>query len=84
LDGSLGLSGVERFMRHYFLIAKEVGDLTLIACAKLEELEAKEVTGINRLIKSVIRRTKRIKGTEDFVNDNGRLNVAYETAFSDF
>jgi len=78
-----GLSGVERFMRHYFLIAKEVGDLTLIACAKLEELEAKEVTGINRLIKSVIRRTKRIKGTEDFVNDNGRLNVAYETAFSE-
>lgn len=80
---SPGLSGVERFMRHYFLIAKEVGDLTLIACAKLEELEAKEVTGINRLIKSVIRRTKRIKGTEDFVNDNGRLNVAYETVFSE-
>ena len=81
--GTSGLSGVERFMRHYFLIAKEVGDLTLIACAKLEELEAKEVTGINRLIKSVIRRTKRIKGTEDFVNDNGRLNVAYETVFSE-
>lgn len=80
---SPGLSGVERFMRHYFLIAKEVGDLTLIACAKLEELEAKEVTGINRLIKSVIRRTKRIKGTEDFVNDNGRLNVAYEKVFTE-
>ena len=81
--GTSGLSGVELFMRHYFLTAKEVGDLTLIACAKLEEAEAKEVTGINRLIKSVIRRTKRIKGTEDFVNDNGRLNVAYETAFSE-
>ena len=79
--GTSGLSGVERFMRHYFLIAKEVGDLTLIACAKLEELEAKEVTGFNRLINSVVRRTKRIKGTEDFVNDNGRLNVANDQIF---
>lgn len=81
--GTSGLSGVERFMRHYFLIAKEVGDLTLIACAKLEELEAKEVTGINRFLKSVVRRTKRIKGTEDFLNDNGRLNVAHENVFSE-
>jgi len=78
---SAGLSGVERFMRHYFLIAKEVGDLTLIACAKLEEMEAKEVTGINRLIKSVIRRTKKISGTSAFINDNGRINVANEKIF---
>ncbi len=80
-SGHAGLSSVERFMRHYFLVAKEVGDLTLIACAKLEELEAKEVTGINRFIKSVVRRTKRIKGTKDFVNDNGRLNLANEEVF---
>ena len=80
-SGHAGLSGVERFMRHYFLVAKEVGDLTLIACAKLEELEAKEVTGINRFLKSVVRRKKRIKGTEDFVNDNGRLNVADYNVF---
>lgn len=79
--GNSGLSGVERFMRHYFLTAKEVGDLTLIACAKLEEMEAKEVTGINRFIKSVVRRTKRIKGTKDFVNDNGRINVASDQTF---
>ncbi len=32
-----GLSGVERFMKHYFLIAKDVGDLTRIICAALEE-----------------------------------------------
>jgi len=31
-----GLSGVERFMRHYFKAAKEVGDLTRIVCASLE------------------------------------------------
>lgn len=78
---SLGQSGVERFMRHYFLVAKEVGDLTLIACAKLEEMEAKEVTGFNRFLKSVIRRTKPIRNTEDFVNDNGRINVANQKVF---
>ncbi len=31
-----GLSGVERFMRKYFTVAKEVGDLTRIFCASLE------------------------------------------------
>lgn len=32
-----GLSGVERFMKHYFLTVKNVGDLTRIFCAYLEE-----------------------------------------------
>ncbi len=32
-----GLSGVERFMKHFFLTAKTVGDLTRIYCAYLEE-----------------------------------------------
>ena len=32
-----GLRDVERFMKHYFLIAKDVGDLTAILCAALEE-----------------------------------------------
>jgi len=31
-----GTRGVERFMKHYFLIAKDVGDLTRIFCAILE------------------------------------------------
>src|SRR5580692_4988321 len=31
-----GTRGVERFMKHYFLIAKDVGDLTRIFCALLE------------------------------------------------
>ena len=32
-----GLKNVERFMKHYFLTAKEVGDLTRIICSVLEE-----------------------------------------------
>ncbi len=31
-----GTKGVERFMKHYFLVAKDVGDLTRIYCAALE------------------------------------------------
>ena len=32
-----GARGVERFMKHYFLYAKEVGDITRIFCAALED-----------------------------------------------
>ncbi len=31
-----GMRGVERFMKHYYLVAKEIGDLTRIFCAALE------------------------------------------------
>jgi [protein-PII] uridylyltransferase len=36
-----GTTGVERFMKHYFLIAKDVGDLTRILCAVLEDQQKK-------------------------------------------
>ena len=36
-----GMKDVERFMKHYFLIAKDVGDLTAILCAALEDQQAK-------------------------------------------
>ena len=32
----VGMRGVERFMKHYYLVAKEIGDLTRIFCAALE------------------------------------------------
>ena len=76
------LSSVERFMKHYFLVAKEVGNLTLIACAKLEEKEAKAVHGINRLLRSIVRRKHKIRGSRDFVNDRGRLNVTNREVFA--
>ncbi|MCC0021995.1 MAG: [protein-PII] uridylyltransferase [Nitratireductor sp.] len=76
-----GLLDVERFMKHYFLVAKDVGDLTLIVCAKLEEEHAKSVTGINGLIRSIRFPRKKIAGSLDFINSNGRLNIADETVF---
>ena len=40
-----GQADVERFMKHYFLVAKDVGDLTAIVCAALEERHAKPTPG---------------------------------------
>jgi [protein-PII] uridylyltransferase len=37
-----GLSHVERFMKHYFLVAKDVGDLTRIFCSVLEAARGQE------------------------------------------
>tara|TARA_E500000331_G_scaffold202196_1_gene194062 strand:- start:4869 stop:7730 length:2862 start_codon:yes stop_codon:yes gene_type:complete len=37
-----GTRGVERFMKHYFLTAKDVGDLTRVLCAVLEEQHKKK------------------------------------------
>ncbi len=38
-----GQKDVERFMKHYFLIAKDVGDLTAILSAQLEDSQTKSV-----------------------------------------
>ncbi|MEX0405422.1 [protein-PII] uridylyltransferase [Aquibium sp. LZ166] len=76
-----GLSAVERFMKHYFLIAKEVGDLTRIFCAALEEEQAKHVPGFNRLLQSFQRRRRKLAGTSDFIIDNDRINIASEGVF---
>jgi [protein-PII] uridylyltransferase len=62
-----GTSGVERFMKHYFLVAKQVGDLTRVFCAVLEERQQKP-TFIDRF-----RRKRKIDG---FLHEKGRLNVA--------
>ncbi|MBF0248181.1 MAG: [protein-PII] uridylyltransferase [Alphaproteobacteria bacterium] len=37
-----GVSAVERFMKHYFLVARDVGDLTRVICAVLEHQHAKK------------------------------------------
>ncbi|HSO48205.1 MAG TPA: [protein-PII] uridylyltransferase, partial [Rhizobiaceae bacterium] len=76
-----GLLDVERFMKHYFLMAKEVGDLTLIVCSALEEQDAKSVRGFTGFIRSMSSRVRKIPGTLDFMNDNGRINVANDKVF---
>ena len=76
-----GLSAVERFMKHYFLVAKNVGDLTRIFCAALEVEQAKNVPGFDRVFAGFSRRRRKLAGTSDFVVDNHRLDVADDQVF---
>ncbi len=78
-----GLSAVERFMKHYFLVAKDVGDLTRIFCAALEEQQAKAAPGLaNRVISRFTKRLHKIPGTTDFVTDRGRITLASPDVFT--
>jgi [protein-PII] uridylyltransferase len=77
-----GLQDVERFMKHYFLVAKDVGDLTRILCAELEDREAKPAAMLNRLVaRFKPRRRKALGETDDFFADNNRINVADTDVF---
>jgi [protein-PII] uridylyltransferase len=76
-----GLSPVERFMKHYFLIAKDVGDLTRIVCSALEEVHAKNVPGLTRIFSSFTRAKKKIAGEPDFVIEYHRINIANDAVF---
>jgi [protein-PII] uridylyltransferase len=77
-----GLKAVERFMRHYFLIAKDVGDLTRIFCASLEQKHFKDAPSISRMIaKFLPKREHAIKLGKDFKIENGRLTVSDEHVF---
>ena len=78
-----GLKDVERFMKHYFLIAKDVGDLTAILCAGLESQQAKAVPVLNRWWRGFAprRRGGRCRESEDFIVDNNRINIADDDVF---
>jgi len=77
-----GLRDVERFMTHYFLIAKDVGDLTAILCAKLEDSQAKPMPVLSRMMARFRPRARRtLSETDDFIVDYNRITVADENAF---
>ncbi len=77
----LNLSGVERFMKHYFLVAKNVGDLTAIVCAAIEEREAKQPATLDRIVSGLRRRSRSIPGTSDFAVEFDRITVAKSDVF---
>lgn len=74
-----GLSSVERFMKHYFLVAKDVGDLTAIVCAALEEKQAKPFARLDRFRPWWRKRAAVITG--DFEVEKGRITVAGPEVF---
>ncbi|MBV1929417.1 MAG: [protein-PII] uridylyltransferase, partial [Gammaproteobacteria bacterium] len=72
-----GTMGVERFMKHYFLVAKDVGDLTRIFCANLEaEQQKKSRLPIPNF--GLLRRK-----LDGFLVEGGRLNVQSDDDFKD-
>ena len=75
-----GLSSVERFMKHYFLVAKDVGDLTAIVCAALEEREAKAPAVLDRFMRGLRRRRRALPGG-DFSIEVDRVTVANHQVF---
>ncbi|HEV7877553.1 [protein-PII] uridylyltransferase, partial [Bradyrhizobium sp.] len=78
-----GMQDVERFMKHYFLIAKDVGDLTAILCAKLEDQQAKPAPVLSRMMARFRPGTKqrRVPDSDDFIVDNNRINLAAPDVF---
>ena len=74
-----GMRDVERFMKHYFLVAKDVGDLTRIVCAALEEEQVKATPRLNRFLNSMRRRRRGLG--EAFYVEHDRINVADDEVF---
>jgi [protein-PII] uridylyltransferase len=77
-----GLKHVERFMKHYFLIAKEVGDLTRIFCAVLEAQQMKKSPGMADFLRGLTGRSKSTSLPDaNFRVDSGRINVSHAGLF---
>ncbi len=72
-----GHSAVERFMKRYFLAAKETGALTRTLCARLEADNAKQTPkGLQRLLPTSRKKTSAVE--PGFSIDGGRLNADSE------
>ena len=77
-----GQKDVERFMKHYFLIAKDVGDLTAILCAELEDSHAKSVPVLSRVMARFRPLKRRALGDNgDFLVDKNRIRLADGNVF---
>jgi [protein-PII] uridylyltransferase len=76
-----GQRAVERFMKHYFLVTKNVGDLTAILCAALEMQQAKTTPGLPGII-SGWKMRRQVRQLTDFRIENDRLNVAGSDVFN--
>ncbi|WP_396594941.1 [protein-PII] uridylyltransferase [Brevundimonas sp. R86498] len=70
---------VERFMRRYFLVARDVGALTRAMSATLEARQQKKTMSLSRLMPG----RKRDLGVPGFIEDGRRLSVTGPEVFSD-
>ncbi|MEM1151380.1 MAG: [protein-PII] uridylyltransferase [Pseudomonadota bacterium] len=70
--------GVERFMKRYFLMAKDVGTLTRVLAAKLEAEQKKKPEGLRRFLPQP--GVQPVEGTP-FIIDGGRVSIEDESLF---
>jgi len=76
------LRPVERFMKHYFLVAKEVGDLTRIVCASLEVQQLKAIPRLDHVLANLNWRSRaKVSATTDFRIENGRITAKRPDVF---
>ena len=74
---------VERFMKRYFLVAKDVGDLTRIFCSVLEFSHAGKSNYLGLALEGIGgNRRKTIKNEPDFIIERNRINIANEDVFA--
>jgi len=78
-----GLRHVERFMKHYFLVARDVGILTRILCAGLEARQMKEAPVLGRSSSAAAGASGEIADAPAFRLDGGRVNLRSATAFAE-
>ena len=77
-----GMQAVERFMKHYFLIAKKVGNLTRVLCADLEMKQLKSTPKLNKLLDQLgWQQRAAVRKTSDFRIENGRINIVHKDSF---
>ena len=77
-----GQPAVERFMKHYFLVAKDVGDLTTFLCAALEIQQMKTTPGFSRFLRpKTWRPSSNVKLSNDFKIANDRIDVSSDDVF---
>ncbi|MEL0232271.1 MAG: nucleotidyltransferase domain-containing protein, partial [Hyphomicrobiales bacterium] len=65
-----GQRDVERFMKHYFMTAKEVGNLTRIVCSSLEDRSIKSEPRLYKVLDNIFTLKKK---NENFYTRKGRL-----------
>ncbi|GJM03862.1 MAG: bifunctional uridylyltransferase/uridylyl-removing enzyme [Rhodomicrobium sp.] len=77
-----GMQAVERFMKHYFLIATEVGNLTRVLCADLEMKQLKSTPKLNQFLEQLgWRQRAALRKSSDFRIENGRINIIHKDTF---
>ena len=79
-----GLKHVERFMKHYFLVAKDVGDLTRILCASLEARQVKDVPTLSRMFgRFRTRESSNLTDAPGFRLEGGRIVLKSPDVFAE-